>query len=404
MYTELLELLEALQGVSQDPVYHPEGDALFHSLQVYQLAAEDHAEPELLAAALLHDVGKASAGRDHDVVGAELLVGLPSRTRWCVAHHLDLLRDPKRTRARLYGTTQLADLEKLRRWDVGGRDPDASVCSVEQALSHVLEALDEQESPPTRVPELIEDVPVERSSRNSRRPSRFRGAIAIEAARLMYFEGVSQYFDAKRVASRRVVGSQWRSLQFRPGDLPSNGEIRAALLQLASLAEGEDRSRRLAAMRIVAFEVMNALERYHPRLIGSVWSGHARRGSDIDLHVFTESLEALELDLWGRGWAFEAEKVLIRVGSDFRTFHHLHLHDRPFPVELSVYGLAERRISTRSSVDGQPIDRVSTARVLGLLEQEHAEAWRDWQRTGELDWEEVEGVGAFDSLVSGPEG
>lgn len=142
MYDELLELLEALDGVSQDPVYHPEGDALFHSLQVYQLAAEDDAEPELLAAALLHDVGKASAGRDHDIVGAELTVGLPSRTRWCIAHHLDLLRDPRGTRARLYGTSQLADLEKLRTWDVAGRDPSARVCSVEQAISHVLEALD----------------------------------------------------------------------------------------------------------------------------------------------------------------------------------------------------------------------------------------------------------------------
>lgn len=141
MFEELVELLEALEGVAQDPVHHPEGDALFHSLQVYALAAEDHADPELLAAALLHDVGKASAGRDHDVVGAELLVGLPSRTRWCVAHHLDLLRDPRDARARLYGTPELADLHQLRAWDLQGRDPNAQVCSIEQAVSHVLETL-----------------------------------------------------------------------------------------------------------------------------------------------------------------------------------------------------------------------------------------------------------------------
>lgn len=230
--------------------------------------------------------------------------------------------------------------------------------------------------------------------------SRVRALIALEAARLMYFEGVSQYLEAKRVASRRVLGARWRGVQYRPADLPSNGEIRAALLQLASMAEGEDRTRRLAAMRIVALEVMRVLDPYYPRLIGSVWSGHVRRGSDIDLHVFAESPETLECDLWARGWEVEHEEVLIRVGNDFRTFHHLHVLDRPFPVELSVYSLRERRITTRSSVDGQSIDRVSADRVLGVLEQEHSDVWAEWQRTGALDWAESEGLGAFDGLLS----
>jgi hypothetical protein len=38
MDPELLSLLEALDGVAQSPRYHPEGDALFHSLQVFDLA------------------------------------------------------------------------------------------------------------------------------------------------------------------------------------------------------------------------------------------------------------------------------------------------------------------------------------------------------------------------------
>jgi len=39
------------------------------------------------------------------------------------------------------------------------------------------------------------------------------------------------------------------------------------------------------AMRVIALEAMQALERFSPRLIGSVATGHVRRGSDIDLHV-----------------------------------------------------------------------------------------------------------------------
>jgi hypothetical protein len=141
MYDDMLRWLSALDGVPQDPRYHPEGDALFHSLQVFERALADDPEPEVLAAALLHDIGKASAGRDHDVVGAELLVGWPDRVRWLVGHHLDLLRDPRRARRQWAGTLALRDLARLRRWDVAGRDPRARVREPEEAAAIVAEAL-----------------------------------------------------------------------------------------------------------------------------------------------------------------------------------------------------------------------------------------------------------------------
>lgn len=139
-FDEVVAWLRDLDGVPQDPRFHPEGDALFHSLQVFERALADRADPELLAAALLHDVGKAHAGRDHAEVGADLLVGLPDRLVWCVRHHLDLLRDPRRTRARLHGTPALRDLERLRRWDLAGRDPRARVRSPEEAVHLALAA------------------------------------------------------------------------------------------------------------------------------------------------------------------------------------------------------------------------------------------------------------------------
>src|SRR5262249_32496235 len=75
-----------------------------------------------------------------------------------------------------------------------------------------------------------------------------RATIALEAARLMYEEGVKQYFTAKRIAAKRKLGrSGGKRLRYRPSDLPSNGEIRDALLGLAELAEGSRRTRRLFA-------------------------------------------------------------------------------------------------------------------------------------------------------------
>ena len=86
-----------------------------------------------------------------------------------------------------------------------------------------------------------------------------RARVAAEAARLMYQEGVKQYFTAKRMAARRLLGKvAGRQTRFRPADLPSNGEIRDALLSLSELAEGSRRTRRLFAMRVVALESLKA--------------------------------------------------------------------------------------------------------------------------------------------------
>jgi hypothetical protein len=228
---------------------------------------------------------------------------------------------------------------------------------------------------------------------------RTRHAIAVEAANLMYREGVTQYFDAKRIAARRVLGARAKQARYRAEDLPSNGEIRAALLTLVSRSEGAEREARLFAMRVLALEVMRALVDWHPRLIGSVWSGHARRGSDVDVHVFGD-LDALTRELTRLGWAFFPEEVLIRVPDGFRVYHHLHVTDRQVPVELSVYGAHERHQVTRSSVDGSPIDRVSAARLEAKLREEHEAAFVAWCATGVVDFVEGPRRGAFDALLT----
>lgn len=143
MYEELLPLLLALDGVRQDPAYHPEGDALYHSLQVFQLARAATSDRGLWAAALLHDVGKAIDSASHDEVGADLLSDIVSpRIVWLVRHHLDLLKNPRQTKRRYRGTRVLVDLQHLRRWDVGGRSPLAVVPSPEMALSMLFEGAD----------------------------------------------------------------------------------------------------------------------------------------------------------------------------------------------------------------------------------------------------------------------
>ena len=84
-------LLLPLERVRQSPKYHPEGDALYHSLQVFDLACD--AQPydeEFLLAALLHDVGKGIDPHDHVAAGLEALGGyITPRTAWLIEHHME---------------------------------------------------------------------------------------------------------------------------------------------------------------------------------------------------------------------------------------------------------------------------------------------------------------------------
>ena len=96
-------------------------------------------------------------------------------------------------------------------------------------------------------------------------------------------------------------------------------------------------------MRVVALEMMEALEPFWPRLIGSVASGHIRNGSDIDLHVFTDDIEELETWLRERGFSYELREVAIRKGGTIKDFLHIVV-DEEVPIELSVYERREIRI------------------------------------------------------------
>jgi hypothetical protein len=200
----------------------------------------------------------------------------------------------------------------------------------------------------------------------------------------MYDEGERQYFTAKRRAARRLLGrAGGRRTCSCPADLPSNGEIREALLALAEAREGEDRLRRLFAMRIVALEAMDALAPFAPRLIGSVATGCIRRGSDIDLHVFTDDVAALVRHLEAGRFAYELVPVSIRKGGELRDYLHVEIVDA-FPMELTVQAPAELRVRPRSSTSGAPIHRLKPAALRALVAREHPLEWAAYLRTGVL--------------------
>jgi predicted nucleotidyltransferase len=194
---------------------------------------------------------------------------------------------------------------------------------------------------------------------------KLRSAIAVEAARLMYDRVESEYFTAKIKAARRLCRTH-----VKPNDLPSNAEIRDQVQMFARLYEGESRHANLRAMRLAALALMRSLRRFRPRLIGSVMTGHIRKGSDIDLHVFSDSLDAVTSLLDEENYTYDVERKTITKHGETRTFIHIHIRD-VHPFELTVYAENLGSYVFTSSITGKAIERASIAELEQLLEREY---------------------------------
>src|SRR5262245_50794470 len=211
---------------------------------------------------------------------------------------------------------------------------------------------------------------------------KLRQAIALEAARLMYERHESEYYTAKRKAAKRLCRGS-----LKPEDLPSNAEIREQIQLFARLHEGDRRTEHLREMRLEALAMMRLLRPFRPRLIGSVMTGHVRKGSDIDLHVFCDA-PALLTDLLDQaGCQYDLERKQVVKHGESRQFTHIHVYDR-FNFELTVYPEDKAHYVFRSSITGKAIERASIAELEEFLAREYP----DLDLDGELSAAETAGA------------
>ena len=137
-------LLTPLEQLCQNPMTHPEGDVLYHSLQVFHLAQEELPyDEEFLLSALLHDVGKAIDPKDHVAAGLDALgEAVTPRTAWLIEHHVEALdlQEGKlgvRSRRRLEASEDFRDLMLLADCDRKGRVRGVLVPDIVDALEYV---------------------------------------------------------------------------------------------------------------------------------------------------------------------------------------------------------------------------------------------------------------------------
>jgi len=166
-----------------------------------------------------------------------------------------------------------------------------------------------------------------------------REQVAREAARLLYSRTVKEYKDAKEMAAS--------SLGTRA--LPSNFEIAEELEKITEEQEGSGRLDRLLEMRRIALELMTELRDYDPILIGSVWRGTPRMGSDIDIVLYHDNPEEvagrLSHEISG------TEKKVFTVNGLPRSSTHIELTIQGYPVEIVVRSPRDREYYVEERCD-----------------------------------------------------
>lgn len=197
--------------------------------------------------------------------------------------------------------------------------------------------------------------------RNIRKMRQIRRDIAAEAARIMATESQRNYRVAKQKAASRIgVNSRLA--------LPSNQEVEAALRAYQGFFGGEEHDRRLEALREKALRVMRSLETFSPRLVGPVLEGTADSHSRISLHLFSDPLEAVAMELQERGLGFYQEERTIRWhdGSQRRVSLLITEADGS-TVELALFQRVDLRQAPPCPVSGHPQKRAPIAEVECLL-------------------------------------
>ena len=111
-----------------------------------------------------------------------------------------------------------------------------------------------------------------------------RMEIAMAAARMIAEDG-TDYATAKRKAAKLILGNNKT-----PGDvMPDNAQVEAEVREYQALFMGHEQPARLKALRLLALELMQTFERFHPRLVGAVVNGTAGEHTDIHIQLFPES-------------------------------------------------------------------------------------------------------------------
>jgi hypothetical protein len=192
--------------------------------------------------------------------------------------------------------------------------------------------------------------------------SELRQQLAEEAARLIVEHGIQDFALAKRKAAERL------GLRAGAGALPSNAQIQERVVERQRIFEPNERDERLVKLRSVAIDVMEVLEQFRPKLVGAVLDGTATVNAAVELHVFSDSPEAVAAALEAQGFRLHDSQRRYRFGREAtEQIPGFELMVDDEELEVMVFPERGSSHSPLSPIDGKPMRRASRAAVMALL-------------------------------------
>ena len=189
--------------------------------------------------------------------------------------------------------------------------------------------------------------------------------IAREAATLLYFGAEKEYKQAKLKAAKT----------FGVHFLPTNLEVALELDRIAEENEGPARKERLIQMRTEALKTMKILEACSPLLIGSVWRGTIRQGSDIDIALYHDSPGEIVNLLKANG--FDVSKAeWITVTERGKTESSFHIYTETLGkqrIEIVVRSSEETHRRRKCEIFGDEIKGLNIQKLEKLLAENPAQ-------------------------------
>lgn len=186
-----------------------------------------------------------------------------------------------------------------------------------------------------------------------REDMRTRTLLAQACAKIMAEEGVRDFKVAKRKAAQRM-GMTLHVL------MPSNQEIQNALVEYQRLFLSDVHGELLVKLRQGAMDAMKYLKQFRPRLVGPVLEGTAVKGGDVQLHLFSDSIEDVQLFMMERDIPVKLSSRRYRSGGgDINVFPTFEFGAGDLNYEITVFPLSAEREAPKSPVDGKPMRRAS---------------------------------------------
>lgn len=194
---------------------------------------------------------------------------------------------------------------------------------------------------------------------------RTRLLIASEAARLIVDEGMKDYLMAKKKAAEHLhVNAKT--------DLPTNEEIELAVVDRQRLFGGDEQDELTRQLRELALLWMQRLEQFRPRLVGSVLRGTATEFSDINLHVFADSVEEVLWMLMENNMNPRSTEKRYRIQGRLVQVPGLKFDMEGIEIDLVVFTEDGVRQAPPSPIDGKPMKRANIKQVRALLDEDRA--------------------------------